>query len=306
MIRALRSFILLTSIALGSAAFATGCACSEQDDGSTKCETTKQFTGTPRDRSADWTAGQSIRINVDGGNVRIGDASTSITVLQGSENDVVKAKFVPFVSGTDEDKDKLVAQMEKNLVTEISSSNGEVVVTVDREGTVASSLSAYVILTLPANFAGGLVATSESGGVRIEAANGPVDVTTSNADVLVQGTIAGHVNVTTSNGDVTVDTDNAITGADTANIKTDRNIGFYIPANSLARIDARSGADGRVFVSPATLPEGWALTDDQYNDGGDLVSGVLSSLPIETEALNPTVALDNTEFTFAEISIKLK
>lgn len=299
MTRSLRSLVGLSSVVLVSLLGLTGCATECHKDEATgkqvcTAETLTQYEGAAVQKSYDqWTAGQTIRINVKGGNVRSGFAATAITVSGGGAAGTVGVNFRPFESNTKEKADAAKKELTENLVLDVSESNGEVVVSVSQTGTHQSSLSARVDLTLPAGFAGAIVASSESGDVSIDGANGSVDVSTSNADVDITGAIHG-LKVQTDNGDVAVELSEPAASDDSGSISTDRDIALFVPAASDISLSAQAGE--LVSFVPDPLPAGWA--DTVESDNNKAITGNKGS--------TSTWTLNNTDFAFSHITVTVQ
>ena len=263
MSRSLHTLALLSIVALSSMAGLAGCKvdCHETDAGGTECtaKTVPQIIGEARNGSANYTAGQSIRVSIDGANTRRGSMTTAILVKSGGDAGVVSAQFTPFISAetTDEANTKF-----KSLTTDIraDSANNEIVVVVDANGK-DSSMSARVDLVIPAEFEGNIVVSTSDGDIEINGANGFVDVTTGLGDILVGGEIHG-VNAQTDNGDVEVDLSNEIASDEGGSIYTGLgDITLKIPASSSFSLQAVTDGDGQVSA-PNPLPSGWVASEE--------------------------------------------
>jgi len=223
MTRILRS-AFVSVFAVGVAASLTGCKvdCSKEN-GATTCigETTVQYiSSTPVLQEAAWTAGQALRIGVTGGNVRTGQATTSITINpQGADSAAAGCKdaskvcvrFTAANNDTKENRDEATRQMKVvadggNLVVSAANSGTEVIVKAEQSGKFNSALTALVDVWVPAAFDGDIVANSDSGGISVRGARKGASVKTGLGDIAFDlngiAPNASSGSITTSNGDI--------------------------------------------------------------------------------------------------------
>jgi hypothetical protein len=140
-------------VAIGLVAFgAPGCA-TNCKDGKCTTETTTQYVGTTKEVAVPWVAGQDLVISLPSASVRVGDASTAITVVQGGDASM-HVKFTPFSSETPENKQKAIDEMNNNLTMSATSNGNEIDVAAATSGTHGNALSAWVDIVLPAGVYG--------------------------------------------------------------------------------------------------------------------------------------------------------
>ena len=247
MLHTLRS-ALLPVLILGVSSALTGCKtnCDSTEQGS-RCvsESAVGYKGTAIVQEVAWTAGQALRVGVAGGNVRYGDATTSITVnvhgvttIAGcTDVNKVCVQFTPINADTQERREEATRQMKQvsnggNLSTTIvNDATQGVVIEVKRDtansATFNSSLSALVDVLIPAGFDGDIIAgTNNIGDVVIKGVRRGLKVNVDNGNVLVQlGAViairGGERTVTALDGDIT----------------------FQVPAASLVSVQAQANAD---------------------------------------------------------------
>lgn len=240
MTRILRS-ALMTAVTLGLVSTAACKTVCKEGESGTNCvaQTTTQYTGTPKTQTIQIdNASVPLAINVEGGNVRVGNASTSITINPKAAANTIQVTFTPFNSDTEENKQKAIDQMNNNLV--LTATGGpSAAISVKRTGTFNSSLSAMVDILIPPDFAGSISAITSSG------------------DVSINGAKAG---VTTSSGlgNIAVIFNGPTKTSDTGSVTTKQgDITFDLDAKSDLSMTVVSGSDGAIYV-PNPLPAGWA------------------------------------------------
>lgn len=171
--------------ALFGAATLGGCAtdCKEVD-GKTVCEseTLTQYRGATVTLPAitTYTANTStrLRINVQGGNVRLGsNAQASITVVGNAPAGTITAACVPIVAMKSDEKAAAEKQMAERVhCTAVhDTAANEIKIDVYRDGERDSSLTAQLLIGVPADFSGPVTASTENGDVSLEGVRGPID-----------------------------------------------------------------------------------------------------------------------------------
>lgn len=195
MTRILR-YAFVSLLAVGTTASLTGCkADCDTEGGTTKCEgetTTQYVSSTPVFREVAWAAGQSVKISVQGANVRVGDiASTSITVNPGGAPADCKeaatkvcVKFTAIHNDTKENRDRAVQQMKLveeggMLAVSAAAQGNDILISAGPSGSGAGSgLSALVDVFLPPAFDGQIVANTGTGAVSVIGAKNSVSAKT--------------------------------------------------------------------------------------------------------------------------------
>lgn len=209
--------------AVGVAASLTGCKVDcDKENGTTTCigqSTVQYISSTPVLQEAAWAAGQTLRIGVTGGNIRTGQATTSITINpQGADSAAAGCKdaskicvrFTAANNDTKENRDEATRQMKLvadggNLLVSASSGT-EVIVKAEQSGKFNSALTALVDVWVPAAFDGDIVANSDSGGISVRGARKGASVKTGLGDIAFDlSAVAPNASsgtITTSNGDI--------------------------------------------------------------------------------------------------------
>lgn len=240
------AFSGVSALAFGAALFAAsalgGCAsdCKEVD-GKTVCEAESlvQYRGdTVNLPDQPYTAGQRLRVKVQGGNVRLGTAAqASVTVAATAPAGTITSFCVPIVALKAEEKDAAASQMKNNVSCTAEVANGEVVLNVFRTGDRDSSLSAQLSIGVPADF------------------TGPVTVETENGDVSLAG-VRGAVDVSvTGIGTIGVYPAAAIPATDPGRLYTNHgDIQLTLPAGSNLSITAKASDTGEVFNNTGITP----------------------------------------------------
>jgi hypothetical protein len=228
--------VLLASASLG------GCAsdCKEVD-GKTVCEaeTLVQYRGeTVNLANQPYTAGQRLRVKVQGGNVRLGSAAqASITVAATAPAGTITSFCVPIVALKADEKDAAASQMKNNVSCTAEVKDGEVVLNVFRTGERDSSLSAQLSIGVPADF------------------TGPVTVETENGDISLAGVRGAIDAVVTGIGTIGVYPAAAIPASDPGRLYTKHgDIQFKIPAGSNLAVTAQTDSTGEVFNNTGLTP----------------------------------------------------
>lgn len=171
--------------ALFGAASLTGCAtdCKEVD-GKTVCEAESltQYRGQTVNLPAITTytpnTATRLRVNVQGGNVRLGsNAQASITVQGGAPAGTITVACVPIVAMKSDEKaeaEKQMAERVKCTALHDTAAN-EIRVDVFREGERDSSLTAQLLIGVPDDFSGPVTAATEAGDVSLAGVRGAID-----------------------------------------------------------------------------------------------------------------------------------
>jgi hypothetical protein len=200
--------------ALALLAPATGCKTNCTGNTCT-AESTVEYIGTPVDTDVPWTAGQPLKISIQGASVREGSqASTSITVGVNASlpANTIRVHFVPINNETQENKAKASTEMNSpanggSLNLNAGSDASGVNVSVTTQGTHSNGLSATVDILVPPGFDGALTATTATGDVSIQGVQSSVTTSTGLGAIAV--TLAAvpaagtSGNFSSDNGDIT-------------------------------------------------------------------------------------------------------
>lgn len=260
MIRILRNALLPLLVA-GVSLSTTACKTTCDENGVCTAVSTVAYTGTAVQQEVNWSPGQAINIDVEGGNVRVGKtATTAITVNKGTGDKVI-VKFTPINNDTEENRDAATKQMSSpenggNLALTATNDGNAVGILVDVQGKASSGLSARVDVTLPAGFDGALSAHTEYGDISVADVNRGVDI----ANTKGIGDIYVELNGTAplgANGE-----QSTVSGKISAH---SGDIKLVVPSTGNITIGATAdGASGEV-IYPETLPTNWTATVGDIN-----------------------------------------
>jgi hypothetical protein len=269
---------IISALTLGLMGTVAGCACKKEGD-ATKCETTVQFQGTAKDADVAWTAGQPISINVTGGNVRVGDMTTSIRVIPGSGSSV-KVKFYPFISVVKDEEADGRRQMNELLTLSASNDNGTVNIAVQQTGTHNSSLSARVDVELPAGY------------------NAPINASSQNGDIYLEGAMPSVNAAADGVGDVNVVLTSPITAGNKGSIVSKGGkIGLEVPNSSVVVFRAQTEPDQKISYN-ATLPANWSEAEGSTASAATLIGNAGTA--------NEEWTLSTVGSAFGKIEIDIK
>lgn len=277
---------LASSLVVGLGAASQGCVIGACDDGRENCiqiEPATFWYGTEIDQTLTYSAGQNIRVDTINGYVKL---------FRGTVSDSVVVKLMPFSArGSDEEK---VAQqdMQNDLVVEMTSVGGEVLIRTDRVDGASGGLGADVEITLPAGFDGGINVDNGNGSIDADLSGGLPAFTT----LFIGG--AGHITATGAAGKLDivspfeVDVEVQAWSTEIGRVKGNRDTVLRVAPGLSGQIVAIAGDQG-VVTGPADTA--WSETvvspsHKEYSFGVDAATmGVVQ------------VSIDS--FTFANVDI---
>ena len=244
--RSLGSFLTVAAVVLVAPTF-SGCALTQNSDGSVSLTSLTTYTGSPESKSVAYSAGQSVRIVSANGNVNVATGSAG----------QVGATFSPTTKGKGDSAGKKQAEDEMNNQIHYAVSQGaEIVIEVTRTGS-NSYLGADVDVTIPGAFDGNFTVQQGNGFVDVVLGGGEKSVTVTNAgagDIAVEGAsgklmIVGGFDVSVGVASwAPVGQDGSISAGDQLG-----SVDLRIPAATSGTMTAQ--ADGNIVESG--LPSGW-------------------------------------------------
>lgn len=270
--------VLLLGVALGT----NGCVISDCGDGdsSTTCaETGTKYLGPDETLSAAWTAGQSLTIKNDNGQIEVNVGAA----------DTVSVTFKPFTFGGNDAKaeEEAKREMDQDLTYVAGPGEGGVLIDADRASGSNDFLGADMVVSVPSNFDGALIIDSGNGGLSVglggltTAAIGALDVTQGNGDVSVDlgatpptstrvyNNGAGDIQVLGAAGPIDIRGDFDVELSVGAWAATGQNgtvvaggpgdISVTVPGGANGSIQATACGDDGLVNEPSSLPTDWTV-----------------------------------------------
>jgi len=219
-----------------------------------QAETATRFEGAKSTQTAAYTAGKSILVDSELGEIKL---------VPGGSSTELSATFQPFSMRADSEEEVAKADMKNDLVLTVDDTGDPIVVRVSRKNGANGSLGADVNVALPAGFNGGIDVEPAVGSAKVDLTGGAPTHTTVNVPV-------GSGEVWGAGGVLAIDISNVTDGISVQSWSTESghvtvgngDVAFFVAAGVSGNIGAVAGSDPDTTI---TAPADWTETPAAHN-----------------------------------------